>query len=555
MGSAFFWIFSLFFSVTSISRAGVMLQGFYWDADSFPSSSWWMNLASQSNDIARAGFTAVWIPPVLKSSAGGYSRGYDPFDDYDLGSKDQRGTVATRWGNRDELQRMVAQMRANGVQVILDLNVSHRAGDLGDKSYLYKNAYGEDGKGRFAKGPFDFSSDLPFGRLFNFHSSYVRNGLKEAGEWLIKSLGTQGFRIDSAKHIPADFLRDYLGHGEIHRQFAVIEHWDGPDALYHYLKNGLGSRAAAFDFPLWATLREMAHGNGFFDMRRLIKPGLLGKAPDLAVTFAENDDTDRGYPTLKNKDLSYVFIMTSEGYPSVYWKDFFTYGMRDLITNLMWIHGALAHGPTEIRWADSDLLIYERTGNPGVLVGLTDNQREWRTEWVQTHFGPHRELHDYTGKQPRLWTDEEGKVRLTIAPNSYAAYSVANVHYEHRPASFAVTQEFAGAADLDIKPAENNVYHKVGYVYVEEGRPLEWEITYDHTNWNASSRFVMQILDPRNYLIAKNEYGPSIGIARGNVRASVTGWYRLESSALQVPLPVRFWWKQTYQAPKVRPSF
>lgn len=542
--------FLTFYFLSLPAFAGVLLQGFYWDAEPMPYPSWWMRLAWECQAISQAGFTAIWVPPVLKGSSGGYSRGYDTFDDYDLGSKDQRGTLSTRWGTRDELQRMVAQCRANGLQVLVDLNVSHRLGDFGDKLFNYKNAYGEEGKGRFPKGPWDFGPDFHFGRLFNFGSSYVRGELQEAGEWLVKSLGTQGFRIDAARFIPPEFLKDYLGHGELQKQFAVIENWVGPDDLYHYVKNGLDSRATAFDFPLWATLREMGMGGGFFDMRRLVRPGLLGRAADLTVTFAENDDTDRYYPTSKNKELSYAFIMTSEGYPCVYWKDYFLYGLRDRIDNLMWIHEALARGPTELRWVDDDLLVYERTGQPGVLTGLNDSQWISRTERVQTHFGPSTELHDYTGHQPNIWTDGEGKAVVTIPPNGYVAYSLLGQSYQHPLARFPVTQEFFGAADLDIKPAENNVFNKVGFIYAEAGSPLDWEITYEREHWDSSARFIMQILDANNSIVAKNSYGPSVGLARGSVKAPVTGWYRLESSALNTPAPVRFWWKLTYQAPQ-----
>jgi alpha-amylase len=536
--------------ISSVAHAGVMLQGFYWDADSSPQNSWWMQLANDSQALSRAGFTALWIPPVLKSASGGYSRGYDPYDDYDLGSKDQRDTMPTHWGSRDELQRMVAQARANGMQVLLDLNVSHRAGDSGDKKYLYKNAYGELGQGRFQKGPGDFGADFPFGRLFNFDSTYVRDGLKEAGEWLTKSLGTQGFRIDSVKHIPADFLSDYLRHGELQKQFAVVEYWEGPDALYDYVINGLNSRAAAFDFPTWSTLREMGNEAGLFDMRRLVKPGLLGRAPELAVTFAENDDTDRGFPTQRNKHLSYAFILTSEGYPSVYWKDYAVYGMKDLIDNLIWIHEALARGGTENRWADDDFLVYERMGEPGVLVGMNDNQRSARTEWVQTHFGPNVELHDYAGNQGPVRTDQSGKVRITVPANDYVAYSVSNVQYEHPLVRYRTVQEFFGAADLDILPARNNEMNKVGSIFVEGGSRLEWEITYEHKDWNENARFMMEILGPSGEVIAQNMYGNSIGVAKGSVDVPATGWYRLNAGGENMPAPTKFWWKQAYQAPR-----
>jgi alpha-amylase len=548
-------IFLLAFSVSMIfsplTHAGVMLQGFYWDAESTPDKPWWDKLSAQSNELAKAGFTSLWIPPVLKSASGGLSRGYDPYDDYDIGSKDQRGTIPTHWGTRDQLQRLVAMSRANGMQVVLDLNVSHRAGDAGDKKYSYKDAYGSDGKGRFPKGPDDFSRDFPYGRVFNFNSNYVMDGLRDSCDWLVKALGTQGFRIDSAKEIPFDFLKDLLSHGELQKQYVVVENWDGTDVLYNYVKNGLNSRAGAFDFPLWSTLRDMASGNGLFDMKRLVKPGLLGRAPELSVTFAENDDTDRGFPTIKNKELSYVYILTSEGYPSVYWKDYFVYGMKNHIDRLMWINGALANGATEYRWADDDLLVYERMGSPGVVVGMNDNMLSARTETVQTHFGANVELQDYSGKQPNVKTDGEGKARITVPANGYVAYSVVNVQYTPQIIPYSVTQEFAGANDLDILPAQNGKWNKVGYIYAQAGSPLDWEINFERNNWGQSSRYAMKITGPDNAVLAENSYDGGAGVGKGSVKAPTTGWYLLEAAAKDVSEPVKFWWKQTYQAPQL----
>jgi hypothetical protein len=54
------------------------------------SRSGWDHLAAQVKMFPRAGFTTLWIPPPLKGSSS-FSNGYDAFDDYDLGGKDQKG--------------------------------------------------------------------------------------------------------------------------------------------------------------------------------------------------------------------------------------------------------------------------------------------------------------------------------------------------------------------------------------------------------------------------------------------------------------------------------
>src|SRR6266849_6376780 len=146
---------------------GVLLQGFF----SAPGINrgvpspldgdqripfWWDHLAAQAHDFRRAGFTAVWVPPPFKCRSGGFSNGYDVFDDYDLGSKDQKGTLPTRYGHREQLERCVAMMRANGLDVYVDLVENQRDGDNGDFHFAYVDAFGQAGKGRFAKGPGDF---------------------------------------------------------------------------------------------------------------------------------------------------------------------------------------------------------------------------------------------------------------------------------------------------------------------------------------------------------------------------------------------------------------
>jgi len=134
---------------------GVVLQGFYKlgpkravpsPADGDPETPWWWDhLAAQANDFRTAGFTAIWLPPVLKTSAGALpgSDGQGPFDDNDIGSKDQMGSVPTRFGSREQLQRCVATLGANGLDVYLDMVEHHRSGDPHNFVFRYKGAEGK----------------------------------------------------------------------------------------------------------------------------------------------------------------------------------------------------------------------------------------------------------------------------------------------------------------------------------------------------------------------------------------------------------------------------
>ena len=66
----------------------------------------WNEIAAKMPELAEAGYDAIWLPPPTKGS-GGLSVGYDLWDRFDLGSKDQRGSVRTRYGTEAELLRLI----------------------------------------------------------------------------------------------------------------------------------------------------------------------------------------------------------------------------------------------------------------------------------------------------------------------------------------------------------------------------------------------------------------------------------------------------------------
>jgi alpha-amylase len=57
-------------------------------------------------ELAAACFTALWLPPANKA-ASNTSMGYDPYDFFDLGEFDEKGSVATWFGKKDELIALV----------------------------------------------------------------------------------------------------------------------------------------------------------------------------------------------------------------------------------------------------------------------------------------------------------------------------------------------------------------------------------------------------------------------------------------------------------------
>ncbi|MEL7330170.1 MAG: alpha-amylase [Cyanobacteria bacterium J06559_1] len=85
----------------------------------------WQQIAQNAPELAQAGFSAVWLPPMTKGSQGPTDVGYSTYDLYDLGEFDQCGSVATKYGDRTELLNAIAQAHAAGLQVYGDV-VLHR---------------------------------------------------------------------------------------------------------------------------------------------------------------------------------------------------------------------------------------------------------------------------------------------------------------------------------------------------------------------------------------------------------------------------------------------
>ena len=105
---------------------GTMLQYFHWYTPG--DGNLWKQIKEDAQRLAKLGFTAIWLPPAFKAANGGYSTGYDVYDLYDLGEFDQKGTVRTKYGTRQEYLEALKAIRDAGMQVMVDIVLNHKAG-------------------------------------------------------------------------------------------------------------------------------------------------------------------------------------------------------------------------------------------------------------------------------------------------------------------------------------------------------------------------------------------------------------------------------------------
>ena len=577
---------------------GVLLQGFFKlppnnalpsPADGKPGVSWWWdNLAAQAQALSMAGFSAIWLPPVLKTASGATpgADGYGVFDDYDIGSRRQKGSGPTRYGSREQLQRCVATLRANGFDVYLDMVEHQRDGDTTPFTFRYPGADGTPSVGRFPKDPSNFlpqvprdpnlggpvADDFPFGREFAPINAkpprYVFDNLVDAADWQTRALDVQGYRVDDVKGLSTDFLLPFLNSKSMAGKFAVGEFFDGNQLLVNqwiFNPKGMAGRPSAFDFPLKFLLNGMCNNPGRFNMADLDHAGLVGISPLNAVTFVENHDTDLE-PTQSiriNKLLGYAYILTSEGYPAVFYKDYSTdagcYGLKPQIDNLVWIHEVLASGSTQQRWKDFDVFAYERMGGAHLLVVLNNDPAGPRTIHVDTGFGTNVSLHDYTGNAADVSTDGTGAVTLTVPANvngrGYVCYSIQGQDRVVTPASHSVTQDLEGAADLDILPCLDGRVVTAGRIWCAAGSTIQATLSVDRSGWAAASKVDFALLAPdetQKAIVTVTAASPVQ--SRLQATAGAAGFYKLQVTAAGLPAnkpEATYKISATYTAPKL----
>lgn len=518
-----------------------------------PNVPWWYDkIADLAPEIKRCGFSVVQLPPFCKTESGDApdADGYGKFDDYDIGSKNQFYSIPTRFGTAEQLRRCIAVLNACGLGAYTDLVIhQYDGGDNG--TYEYLGADGKTSNGRFPKHPscfvgapprvavdpvFDSNGNFGFGDMVSYVNStpknYMANGAIDATDWLLRTTGLvspqfHGFRIDDTKGSNVDFVRRFVTSKTMANLFNYGECFTGnPEELNAWvsLMNG---RSATLDFSLHFALQNMCDNPGA-NMQQMNGSGLASINPFHAVTFVDNSDTDTtdGEQIISNKLLAYAYILTTEGYPMVYYRDYaddpYCYGLKKWIDNLVWIHENLAFGTTVTRYVDTQAIVFERQGYPGLLSAISTDTNS-KTITCSTNFGPHTQLHDYTGRHVDIWTDSYGNATFTVPGNyfgggqSYLCFSRTGYGQPFSLSRRSTTQTFFGAADLDTAPTAPGRHIKAGRIWCDANSVIQLDSPTPHIS--------VTVLDPA---------GTSVKLNKGRGATSAMGWYTLQvQSTLQ----------------------
>ena len=331
---------------------GVMMQYFEWKLPN--DGSLWKKLKEDARHLHEIGVTAVWIPPAYKADEQ-QDEGYATYDLYDLGEFDQKGTVRTKYGTKQELKEAIDELHKYQIQVYLDAVMNHKTGadyqekfqvkevDPSDRMKTVSDAFdieaytGYDFKGRadqhsdFKYHWYHFSGismppdpdhadkiyrilgegkywsegvdgengnyDYLLGNDLDLDHPEVIQDLLHWGMWVTKELDLDGFRLDAIKHMKDVFVKQFLEAVRASRNgklFAVGEYWNQDfDSLENYL-NTVGKELHLFDVPLHYKMYQASQQGRNFDLTSFPDETLVARYPANAVTFVDNHDSQRG---------------------------------------------------------------------------------------------------------------------------------------------------------------------------------------------------------------------------------------------------------------------
>jgi alpha-amylase len=438
---------------------GVLMQAFYWDCPKLENAEyhWWGFVKSKIPGLKKVGFTALWLPPASKA-ADNPSMGYDVYDYYDLGEFDQKGSVRTWFGSKDELIDLIGAAHDSGLQVYADLVLNHNSGGDGeeenpiDKTVRWTKFSPEsqmfDRNWRcFHPSPYETWDGETFGDMPDLchRNPYVYGHILKYVRWLVEKIGFDGFRFDFVKGYgswTATSIQELRlkRNGKYFKPYGVGECWDSDRVIDNWLNQSnewSDNPVGAFDFPLREKLKGMCDVYGF-SMRCLVEPGtLVWDRPSEAVTFVENHDIARSDPIVNDKMLAYAFILTHEGYPCVFWQDYFNFRLgreegADGIAALVKIHEENAGGTTSILYVDDDTYVMQRNGTPtqnGLILVINNSGNSWGGHWVQTKWKSRKFVPAAWGSHQsgvaapvEKWTQADGWADFYAPPRGYAVY-------------------------------------------------------------------------------------------------------------------------------------
>lgn len=331
---------------------GLVIQYFEWYLPN--DGQLWQNLRKDIPNLKDMGVTAVWIPPCYKGQNSN-DVGYGAYDLYDLGEFDQKNTIRTKYGKKNELLETIKALHENRIQVYCDTVINHKASadetevfrvvqvDPENRKQIISDKFDIEGWTKFnfpgragkysefkwyhqhftaidfdqktgRKGIFkilgqakDFSEHVTKLEKGNFdylmHADIDYNNpdvikeIKDWGVWFVQELNSDGLRFDALKHIDLAFVNNFIENidKEVEKDlFMFGEYWSGNYSELKSVLEQIDPAMSLFDVPLHFRFYDAAKAGSSYDLRKIFDQTILNENPERALTFVDNHDSQLG---------------------------------------------------------------------------------------------------------------------------------------------------------------------------------------------------------------------------------------------------------------------
>ena len=283
-----------------------MMQYFEWYLPN--DGLWWKRCAAKAKNLNDIGITEVWLPPAYKAISQ-EDVGYSVYDLYDLGEFDQKDTVRTKYGTKEEYLEAIQAFHSEGIRVFADIVLNHRMGAdeaedvtavtdsaenrtqqvggerlvrvwskftfpgrhgkysnfIWDHRHFSGTDYDENNRDqgliyRFTGNNWAKDTDPEKGNFDYLMGMNVQMSNPEVAEeirkwllWYIRETGIDGLRLDAVKHISFSFYKDLLQN--VRRELgtglpAVGEYWNADLGRLLYYLDQVNGEMSLFDVAL-----------------------------------------------------------------------------------------------------------------------------------------------------------------------------------------------------------------------------------------------------------------------------------------------------------------